>query len=217
MRKDNRERKEYYKNYYSKNREILRLKSEEFRKKNRKKLSEQQKKYYFNNQEKRKAYNKKYYNTNAKILKQKTKEYRVKNNKTILKQRKQYRIKNKEELKKRQNKLYQINRNNPRFRLDMSVSSAIYQCLKSKKAERQWESLVDFNLNDLVIHLEKQFDDKMTWENYGKYWHLDHKVPKTWFKYINPEDKEFKKCWSLSNLQPLFWQDNVKKGNRFKS
>ena len=26
-------------------------------------------------------------------------------------------------------------------------------------------------------HFEKQFDPLMTWENYGKYWHVDHIYP----------------------------------------
>ena len=26
-------------------------------------------------------------------------------------------------------------------------------------------------------HLEKQFRDGMTWENHGKVWHIDHRIP----------------------------------------
>jgi hypothetical protein len=80
---------------------------------------------------------------------------------------------------------------------------------------RHWESLVSYNLNDLVKHLEKQFDDKMNWENYGSYWHIDHIKPKSLFKYVYPEDEDFKKCWSLENLQPLEKIANMRKKNNF--
>ena len=56
----------------------------------------------------------------------------------------------------------------------------------------------------------------MNWKNYGSYWHIDHIKPKTLFNYSSPEDKEFIKCWSLSNLQPLEKITNIKKGNRYE-
>ena len=62
-------------------------------------------------------------------------------------------------------------------------------------------------------HLKKQFDDKMTWDNYGK-WHIDHKIPKSHFKYEIAEDPEFKKCWALENLQPLWAIENYRKGDK---
>ena len=53
----------------------------------------------------------------------------------------------------------------------------------------------------------------MTWGNYGK-WHVDHIIPQAFFKYTSTDDVEFKYCWSLNNLQPLWAKDNIKKKDK---
>jgi hypothetical protein len=45
----------------------------------------------------------------------------------------------------------------------------IYRALKSKKGGRRWESLVGYSTKELKNYLENQFDNKMTWGNYGSY------------------------------------------------
>jgi len=102
---------------------------------------------------------------------------------------------------------------NPKYRIDKSISTAVCISLNGKKAGRKWENLVGYTLEDLIIHLEKQFDNKMSWNNYGSYWWLDHIKARSLFNYISPEDKEFKECWGLKNLQPLEKIENIKKSN----
>jgi len=102
----------------------------------------------------------------------------------------------------------------PKFHLNRIVSKAIWEALKEKKAGRKWESLVDYSLEDLIKHLEKQFTPEINWRNFGKYWQIDHKRPKSWFGFT-PE--EFKKCWSLKNLQPLEKYKNLSKNNHYAS
>ncbi len=63
----------------------------------------------------------------------------------------------------------QLRKENPKYRLDCNMGNLIYQALKEKKGGRCWELLVDYTLKELMKHLESQFDDKMTWENYGNY------------------------------------------------
>ena len=108
-----------------------------------------------------------------------------------------------------------INTDRFRIRLDNNISSLISRSLKGKKAGRRWESLVGYTLEDLIIHLEKQFDNKMNWENYGGYWWIDHIKPRSLFKYKTAEDPEFKKCWALKNLQPMEKFTNIKKRNYY--
>lgn len=104
---------------------------------------------------------------------------------------------------------------NPTFRLNSSIRSAIWDALRFKKKGRKWEKLVGYSLEDLIKHLEKQFDNKMTWDNYGWYWEVDHIKPKSWFSYLSYEDEEFKKCWALGNLQPLKKDINREKSNYY--
>jgi hypothetical protein len=55
----------------------------------------------------------------------------------------------------------------------------------------------------------------MTWENYGD-WHIDHKIPVSAFNFSKASDIDFKRCWKLSNLQPLWAAQNVSKGNKLE-
>lgn len=66
---------------------------------------------------------------------------------------------------------------------------------------------------ELKEHLENQFQEGMTWENYGpKGWHIDHKMPLSKF---NLEIKEeFLAASHYTNLQPMWAEDNLSKGNK---
>lgn len=110
------------------------------------------------------------------------------------------------DIRRKQNE--RINKN-PTLKLNSRMSGNIYSTLKGNKAERHWEDLVGYTLQELKEHLEKQFDENMNWDNQGSYWEIDHIIPKNQFNYISPEDKDFKICWSLMNLRPLYWKENV--------
>jgi 5-methylcytosine-specific restriction endonuclease McrA len=69
-----------------------------------------------------------------------------------------------------------------------------------------------FSITDLKKHLEKQFDKYMSWNNYGKYWHIDHIIPHSLFQYTSMEDQSFKDCWALNNLRPLEAKQNLSDG-----
>lgn len=102
---------------------------------------------------------------------------------------------------------------NPVFKLSKIFSCAIYQSLKRKKDGYRWENLVNYTLQDLIPHLEKQFKPGMSWDNQGK-WHIDHIIPKSLFKFESYNDREFRQCWALCNLQPLWAADNLRKHNK---
>ena len=104
---------------------------------------------------------------------------------------------------------------NIKVRLDHSIEVMIGQSLKGKKEGHHWENLVGYTLYDLMKHLEKQFDDKMNWNNYAFYWTIDHIKPRSLFDYSSFMDREFKNCWSLNNLRPLEKIENIKKSNKF--
>lgn len=101
------------------------------------------------------------------------------------------------------------------FRLGVNLRGNMYHALKAMKGFRRWRDLVGYGLDDLVQHLESKFTPGISWDNYGTEWHVDHIVPKSWFKYTSTDDPAFKECWALTNLQPKFRRDNQSKGNRF--
>jgi hypothetical protein len=54
----------------------------------------------------------------------------------------------------------------------------------------------------------------MTWENHGKFgWHFDHIQPLRVFDLSDPE--QVKIAFWYTNLQPLWWKDNLKKNKGF--
>lgn len=105
-------------------------------------------------------------------------------------------------------------RENPTFRLNSNMSRVLRKSLENGKQGRSWLMLVDYSLEDLKLHLQRQFTKEMTWENYGTYWHIDHIKPRSYFIYKSQDDSQFKECWSLSNLQPLEAVENIRKSNK---
>lgn len=105
--------------------------------------------------------------------------------------------------------------------INCRMSRAIRDSLEVKniggKTNRRWEDIVGYTVHDLKIHLEKKFTGEMNWELFisGKI-HIDHIKPKSKFSYKSLEDTEFKDCWSLENLQPLYARDNMRKGAQFQ-
>lgn len=108
-------------------------------------------------------------------------------------------------------------RKDPKRKLNHNVSNAIYKSLRGGKNGKSWEKLVGYSLNQLKKHIEQCFKDGMSWEFFlqGKI-HLDHKVPVVAHNFTKPGHEDFKKCWALSNLQPMWAKDNMSKGLKIK-
>lgn len=103
-----------------------------------------------------------------------------------------------------------------RGNLNKRMATRMGESLKGVKARRTWESLVGYTVDDLKKHLEKQFKDGMSWDNYGQ-WHIDHKIPVSAHNFTKAEDIDFQKCWSLKNLQPMWSRDNLKKKDKLSA
>lgn len=104
-----------------------------------------------------------------------------------------------------------VKRRDARHRLDHRVSQMVRFGLKGRKSGRKWEHLVGYSLDDLVRHLERQFLPGMSWKNMGD-WHIDHIVPVSHFDYRDHNDEGFRLCWAITNLRPLWKEENLKKG-----
>jgi len=105
------------------------------------------------------------------------------------------------------------------FKLNRNIRSSMCHSLKynGSKNGRHWEDLVGYTLTDLKKHLQKQFIDGMTWENWGiNGWHIDHVIPISAFNFTDPSHTDFKRCWSLKNLQPLWAFDNISKNDKLE-
>lgn len=153
---------------------------------------------------------------------QKTIKDKRKNNPEIRKQEYQ---KNKEKLKaytkawrennkERRNESIRNRRKiDEKFALHDRISCSIRNRLKGKSLRKSFD-LLDYSVEDLKEHLEAKFLSRMSWNNMSE-WHIDHIVPVSYFNFKSVDDKDFKLCWSINNLQPLWAQDNLNKNSKW--
>lgn len=166
-------------------------------------------KYYKNNKEKIKNKRKEYYLLNKKRIDACHRKYKKEHPEILLKYQKDNREKLNEYAKEYRKKK---RADDPKERLIDAIKSQIYKALKQNKAGKHWENLIDYTLNDLKKHLEKRFKEGMTWNNYGKGgWEIDHIVPVSVFNFSSYKHMDFKRCWALDNLQPLWKKENLRK------
>jgi hypothetical protein len=140
-------------------------------------------------------------------------EWREKHKGKISERNKKYKAENKNKILEHKKKYREKNKSDPQYRLRHGIRANISIALKGNKKGRHWETLVGYTLSDLKKHLEKQFEDGMTWENYGE-WHVDHIIPVSVHNFKKPEDEDFKRCFALKNLQPLWAKDNISKSDK---
>lgn len=154
-------------------------------------LLEYQKKYYLNNNEKVKNRQKNKRKNNPII----SKEY-------DLKRRSKRKIYFKEYFYKRRNE-------DILFKISHNLRGRIYKFVQNKS--KSTKTIVGCSYLQIKDHLEKQFNDGMSWDNYGYYgWHIDHIIPLSSAK---TEEEIYKLC-HYTNLQPLWAEDNLKKSNK---
>lgn len=167
-------------------------KQQKWREENIDRLTAQRKKHYYENQEKSQEYSKKYYN-----------EHKLHYNKMSFEWNKQNIEKRKEILKKHSQKLEVKLKNNLRHRVYLFLTS------KSKVKNKKTEEILGCDYMFIKDYLETKFTEGMSWENYGK-WHIDHIIP---LSSAETEEEMYKLCHH-TNLQPLWGEDNLKKGNK---
>lgn len=117
-------------------------------------------------------------------------------------------------LKKRRNewrKSYMAQNVSERVR--SATASRLWAAIKGRSDGKLFSRL-GYSVDELMAHLEVKFLDGMSWKNYGK-WHIDHIRPCASYDLTDPE--QFAECWGLSNLQPLWARDNIRKGAKYAS
>lgn len=132
--------------------------------------------------------------------------------------RKEYMKKYHLEHKSNYQKIYIRNkrRNDIQYNLTNRTRSLLHIYLKKRCRDcRASLSYLNYTMNELKTHLENNFTDGMTWDKFLKgEIEIDHIKPISKFNYSSIHDKEFKECWSLSNLQPLWKKENRIKYNK---
>jgi hypothetical protein len=71
-------------------------------------------------------------------------------------------------------------------------------------------NMLGYSADELKSHLESLLTEGMSWDNHGE-WHIDHKKPVSLF---DPET-DMSIVNALDNLQPLWADVNLSKGNNY--
>ena len=177
-----------------------------------------------------KNYRKEYYiKYRAKILKEQ-KEYYADNPDKLEEQtirRREYHTKYKEYFKAHRQKpevkkqiqatarKYQKNKRktDPIYKIRMCLSSRLNHALRGELKAANTMKLVGCSVEFLKQYLENQFKPGMTWQNHTVTgWHIDHIMPCSIFDLSKPEKQ--KECFHYTNLQPLWYDENIRKSNK---
>lgn len=151
------------------------------------------------------AQNREWHKRNPGYSSQKMKDWRARNTEHRKEYKKKYREENKE-LIKDQYKTWLNKR--PQNKLAKSCRRRLREILKERGFEKN-KSFMEYigcSFDTLKLHIEMQFLNGMSWDNYGE-WHIDHRVP---LKSAKTEEQMYKLC-HYTNLQPLWAPDNLRK------
>ena len=143
---------------------------------------------------------------NPEKAKQQDKIYRENNHEKVLQHNKNWKNNNKEHIRAYDREQLKTNLDKRlRTILRARLNSAVRDNYKAGSAVRDLGCSIAF----FKEYIAKQFKDGMTWENWGKVWHIDHIEPLCSF---DLEDREqFLKMCHYTNMQPLLIKDNLAK------
>ena len=118
--------------------------------------------------------------------------------------------------KENRDKIKHERKHNPKVKLPHIIGKTINMKLKKAGAKKSQATAkyLGCTIAELMTHLENQFQEGMSWDNHGFYgWHIDHKKPCASFDLTDEE--QAKQCFHYTNLQPLWAEDNLRKGAKW--
>lgn len=158
---------------------------------------EQKKEHYKNNREKVLGKRKEYRKNNKEKIAEHVKKHYENNKEKIIERKKEYKRKRR--------------KNDPVYRMIENYRTRTFQAYKQGRKSKGTIELLGCTGIELANHLEEQFKEGMTHDNYGE-WHIDHIKPIASFDLSDPEQEQ--ECFHYTNLQPLWAEDNLKKGDK---
>ena len=158
--------------------------------------------YRTKHREESKAYQAEYYAKHRKEKLEKHSKYYSEHKE----EKKVYATKHSEERRNRRKNQY---RRDPNFRVATLLRTRLRMALSGKMVSISAIELLGCSISHLVLYLENQFEPGMSWDNHGE-WHIDHVLPVSSFDLSDLQQQ--KEAFNWLNLQPLWAEDNLKKG-----
>ena len=175
-------------------------------------MSEYQKQYRIDNPEKSKQWQKQWHKNNPEYLK----EWYENNSEKVKENSKKWHENNSEKVKEIRKK-YTKNKlkNDINYRLACNLRSRLNYAIRNNQKIGSAVKDLGCSIDVFKGYFETLFTPGMNWDNYGiNGWHIDHIKPLALFDLTDRE--QFLKAVHYSNLQPMWAEDNLKKGKKYE-
>lgn len=128
-----------------------------------------------------------------------------------------YRANDREAYRAKANLQDKLRRNkDPNYRIASNLRSRLSKAISQDRKEGSAVRDLGCTLEQFRSHIENQFVDNMSWDNYGHgkdKWNIDHIIPLSSFDLTDPE--QLKVACHYTNLQPMWHLQNISKGARY--
>lgn len=141
------------------------------------------------------------------------KSYKARNRHKISQYNKKYKSQHKDEITK-YNREWTAKRKitHPEYKIKSILRIRVNKVLKGSVKAAVTLELLGCDLNFLIEWFQFRFEPDMTLSNHGKLWHVDHVIPCASFNMLDVIQQ--KKCFHWTNLQPLYGDYNIIKGDK---
>lgn len=185
------------------------VRDRKYREDNRSVIRKRKRDYYTKNLEAIKTRDRIYYENNKEKKLEYAKKYRGDNKEKLSASHKRWAQENKDYVNSYKRRMY---KEDPNFAIAGRIRNRVRDALAGKDKSASTQELTGCDWKFLVKYIASLFTDGMSWENRSE-WHIDHIKPCSSFNLVDPEEQ--RKCFHYTNLQPLWAEDNLKKGAKF--
>jgi len=122
---------------------------------------------------------------------------------------------NRDKIAPRRNRDYHLHKHDPIFKMIKMQRSRVYKTLKRNNIPKDEPTIILLGCSAVQLkeYLAGKFKEGMTWENHGRLgWHVDHIKPLASFDFR--DESQIMVAFHYTNLQPLWWYENLKKGDK---
>jgi len=125
-------------------------------------------------------------------------------------------VENNKELYRETARKYQLRRyhEKPEVKISTIMRNLLNRSRHGIKLESTAKTL-GYSPEKLIEKLEYQFTEGMCWEKMGEEIHIDHKIPIDHF--LKKGETRVEVINAVANLQPLWAEENISKGNKYGS
>lgn len=92
-----------------------------------------------------------------------------------------------------------------KHKVDKNVRQNLEYAIRNKSPLR-WGEILGFTREEFIEHIESEFSEGMTFDNYGE-WVISSHIPKRCYNFSSIRDIDFKNFWSLKNITPRWLKD----------